>query len=169
MQKTKALLNKHKRGWMSLKTGQMKKNSTLNWRSTSTKILIKSYKCFTLKYLPKIWIRIRTEEFEVHVGSPWLAFEKAWLHVLYYTGQCVLSQSKLALEGKVKHPRQQACDFQLAVFFATSTSGRFVKLKINKIYTTVPLVGYEIGYSQLGSTGFVGLVGYLPSHIQRRS
>ena len=27
----------------------MKENSTLNWRSTSTKILIKSYKCFTLK------------------------------------------------------------------------------------------------------------------------
>jgi len=26
------------------------------------------------------------------------------------------------------------------------------------------LVGYEIGYSQLGPTG---LVGYLPSHIQR--
>ena len=32
--------------------------------------------------------------------------------------------------------------------------------------TTIPfaLVGYEIGYSQPGSTG---LVGYLPSHIQR--
>ena len=28
----------------------MKENSTLNWRSTSTKISIKSYKCFTLKY-----------------------------------------------------------------------------------------------------------------------
>ena len=30
------------------------KNSTLNWRSTSMKISIKSYKCFTLKYAPKI-------------------------------------------------------------------------------------------------------------------
>ena len=32
----------------------MKENSTLNWRSMSTKISIKSYKCFTLKYVPKM-------------------------------------------------------------------------------------------------------------------
>ena len=69
--------------------------------------------------------------------------------------------------------------FPLLVVFVTSTSGRFVKLKPNKIKlyfqeykrtefnkTIIPfaLVGYEIGYSQLGPTG---LVGYLPSHIQR--
>ena len=76
------------------------------------------------------------------------------------TRDSVFYQSKLMLEGKVKHLRQQACDFQLAVVYATSSSGRFVKLKIGKMHTTVPLVGYEIGYSQLGSTGFVGLVGY---------
>ena len=39
---------------MSGKNGQMKENSTLNCRSTSTKISIKSYKCFTLKYVPKM-------------------------------------------------------------------------------------------------------------------
>ena len=33
---------------------QMKENSTITWRSTSTKISIKSYKCFTLKYMPKM-------------------------------------------------------------------------------------------------------------------
>jgi len=72
-----------------------------------------------------------------------------------------------------------SCDFPLVVVFVTSTSGHFVKLKSNKIKlyyqeykrtefnkTIIPfaLVGYEIGYSQLGPTG---LVGYLPSHIQR--
>ena len=66
------------------------------------------------------------------------------------------------------------CDFPLAVVFATSTSGHFVKLKIHKIFqvykrtefnkTIIPfaLVGYDIGYNQLSPTG---LVGYLPSHI----
>ena len=39
--KTKTRLNQHKRGWMSGKNGQIKENSTLNWRSTSTKISIK--------------------------------------------------------------------------------------------------------------------------------
>ena len=29
-------------------------NERLNWRSTSTKISIKGYKCFTLKYVPKM-------------------------------------------------------------------------------------------------------------------
>jgi len=71
-----------------------------------------------------------------------------------------------------------SCDFPLVVF-ATSTSGRFAKLKSNKIklyfqeykrtevnktIILFALVGYEIGYSQLGPTD---LVGYLPSHIQR--
>jgi len=72
-----------------------------------------------------------------------------------------------------------SCDFPLVVVFVTSASGRFVKLKPNKIKlyfqeykrtefnkTIIPfaLVRYEIGYSQLGP---MGLVGYLPSHIQR--
>ena len=34
----------------------------------------------------------------------------------------------------------------------------------NKTIIPFALVGYEIGYSQFGPTG---LVGYLPSHIQR--
>ena len=33
----------------------------------------------------------------------------------------------------------------------------------NKTIIPFALVGYEIGYSQLGPTG---LIGYLPSHIQ---
>ena len=32
----------------------MKDNSTLNWGSTSTKIWIQKYKCFTLKYVPEM-------------------------------------------------------------------------------------------------------------------
>ena len=35
---------------------------------------------------------------------------------------------------------------------------------LNKTIIPFALVGYEIGYSQPGPTG---LVGYLPSHIQR--
>ena len=34
--------------------GQMEENSTLNWKSASTKISTKSYKCFTLKCVPKM-------------------------------------------------------------------------------------------------------------------
>ena len=37
-------------------------------------------------------------------------------------------------------------------------------IKINKTIILFALVGYEIGYSQLGATRFVD---YLPSHIQR--
>ena len=44
------LLIQQKHDWISGKNGKIKGNSTLNWRSTSTKISIKSYKCFTLKY-----------------------------------------------------------------------------------------------------------------------
>ena len=55
-------------------------------------------------------------------------------------------------------------DFPLAVVFVTSTSGRFVKLnfqvcnrtELNKTIIPLALVGYEIGYSQLGPTGLVG-------------
>ena len=57
----------------------------------------------------------------------------------------------------------------------TSLSGRFLDFNINlakpKVENLIKqfsipfaLVGYEIGYSQLVPTG---LVGYLPSHIQR--
>ena len=42
--KQKHDLNQHKLGWMSGKNGQIKENSTLNWRSTSRKISIKSAK-----------------------------------------------------------------------------------------------------------------------------
>ena len=45
------------------------------------------------------------------------------------------------------------------VYFLLHFGGVF-----NKTISQFPLVGYEIGYSQLGPTG---LVGYLPSHIQR--
>ena len=65
-------------------------------------------------------------------------------------------------------------DFPLAVVFATSTSGRFVKFsnnfqvynrtEFNNTIISFAVVGYEVGYSLLGLTG---LVGYLPSHIQR--
>ena len=55
----------------------------------------------------------------------------------------------------------------------TSLSSRFLDLnkkfsktegwEFNKTIIPFVLVGYEIGYSQLGP---MGLVGYLPSHIQ---
>ena len=41
---------------------------------------------------------------------------------------------------------------------------RYFVAFFNKIIIPFTLVGYEIGYSQLGATR---LVGYLPSHIQR--
>ena len=49
--------------------------------------------------------------------------------------------------------------FILSLVYFSIFWGRFYK-------TIIPfaLVGYEIGYNQLGPTG---LVGYLPSHIQR--
>ena len=42
--------------WLNIwkKNGQMKENSTLNWRSKSTKISIKSYKFFSLKFVENI-------------------------------------------------------------------------------------------------------------------
>ena len=44
--------------WLNVwENRQMKENSTLNWRSMSTKISIRSYKChkcFSLKYVPKM-------------------------------------------------------------------------------------------------------------------
>ena len=47
------------------------------------------------------------------------------------------------------------------------TSIKFSKIEgseFNKTIIPFALVGYEIGYSQLGP---MGLVGYLPSHVQR--
>ena len=49
--------------------------------------------------------------------------------------------------------------FILSLVYFSIFWGRF-----NKTIIPFALVGYEIGYSQLGPTG---LVGYLPSHIQR--
>jgi len=40
----------------------------------------------------------------------------------------------------------------------------YKRTEFNKTIIPFALVGYEIGYSQLGPTG---LVGYLPPHIQR--
>ena len=43
-------MTKSTQTWLNVwKNGQITENSTLNWRSTSTKISIASYKCFTLK------------------------------------------------------------------------------------------------------------------------
>ena len=50
-------------------------------------------------------------------------------------------------------------------FFARISFFKFLEFKkFNKTIIPFALVGYETGYSQLGATG---LVGYLPSHIQR--
>ena len=49
--------------------------------------------------------------------------------------------------------------FILSLVYFSICWGVFIKTIIS-----FALVGYEIGYSQLGPTG---LVGYLPSHIQR--
>ena len=50
--------------------------------------------------------------------------------------------------------------------FLFSVSSNFLSFwgVFNKTIIPFALVGYEIGYSQLGPTGFVG---YLPPHIQR--
>ena len=50
------------------------------------------------------------------------------------------------------------------VFFTRILYFKFLELKkFNKTMIPFALVGYEIGYSQLGATR---LAGYLPSHIQ---
>ena len=50
-------------------------------------------------------------------------------------------------------------------FFARIKYFKFLEFKeFNKTIIPFALVGYETGYSQLGS---MRLVGYLPSHIQR--
>ena len=52
-------------------------------------------------------------------------------------------------------------------FFARISNFKFLEFKeFNKTIIIIPfaLVGYETGYSQLGTTC---LIGYLPSHIQR--
>ena len=52
-----------------------------------------------------------------------------------------------------------------SLFFARISYFKFWEFKeFNKTIIPFALVGYEIGYSQLGATR---LVGYLPSHIQR--
>ena len=58
---------------------------------------------------------------------------------------------------------QQTRDFWGVFIFILSIFLYFGGAFIQTIISFV-LVGYEIGYSQLGPTG---LVGYLPSHIQR--
>ena len=41
--------------WLNVwENGQKKENSTIKWTSTSTKISIKSCKCFTLKFVENI-------------------------------------------------------------------------------------------------------------------
>ena len=70
-----------------------------------------------------------------------------------------------------------SCDFPHVVVFCHINFQSFCKIKIqcynfevykctefNKTIIPFALVGYEIGYSQLGPTG---LVGYLPTHIQQ--
>ena len=63
------------------------------------------------------------------------------------------------------------CDFPLAVVFATSTSIEssynfpvYKSTEFNKTIIPFAPVGYDIGYNQLCP---IGLLGYLPSHIQR--
>ena len=55
------MLNQHKRGWMLGENGQMKLNSTLNCRSTSTKISIKIYKIFYAEVLNKGGLEYQTK------------------------------------------------------------------------------------------------------------
>ena len=51
-----------------------------------------------------------------------------------------------------------------AFLFLVSSNFPYSWGVFNKTIIPFALVGYEIGYSQLGPTG---LVGYLPPHIQR--
>ena len=58
---------------------------------------------------------------------------------------------------------KQTRDFWGA-FILVSSNFLYFEGVFNKTSMLFALVGYENGYSQLGPTG---LVGYLPSHIQR--
>ena len=56
-------------------------------------------------------------------------------------------------------------DTDFLAFFAHTSSFKFLEFKeFNKTIIPFALVGYETGYSQLGTTH---LVGNLPSHVQR--
>ena len=58
---------------------------------------------------------------------------------------------------------KQTRDFRAFLFLVSSNFLYFGGV-FNKSIIPFALVGYEIGYSQLSPAG---LVGYLPSHIQR--
>ena len=58
---------------------------------------------------------------------------------------------------------KQTCDFWGVFIFSLVYLSIFQGI-FNKTIIPSALVGYEIGYGQLGPTG---LVGYLPFHIQR--
>ena len=102
--KKRKLLIQQKHDWISGKNGKIKGNSTLNWRSTRTKISIKSYKCFTLKYEDGL-------VYEPESLTPMLAALDWHLkeHDHKYSIKCETEfyQSKLLLEGREKHIRQQ--------------------------------------------------------------
>ena len=83
MQKTKALLNKHKRGWMSRKTGEMKENSTLNWRSTSTNISIKKLQMFYAEVLTKDELEYEPDSLKSMLEA--LDLHLRWLQLPNYT------------------------------------------------------------------------------------
>ena len=83
---------------MSGKTEEMKENSTLNWRSTGTKVSIKSYKCDGLEYEPEN-LKTMLTAFDRHLNKRDYKYSVVRDREFY--------QSKLVLEGKVKHLRQQ--------------------------------------------------------------
>ena len=87
-------------GWVSKKIRQMRKFIIHNqpWIGVSTTIPIKCYEWgFTLKYLP--WIKVREPE-SLKPMQPLTGIWKNIRVLQYY-------HSKLELEGKVKHLRQQ--------------------------------------------------------------
>ena len=91
-----------KRDWVSGKIAQMKENSTLNWRSTSTTSPIKSY-----RFLPEV-LNMDKSTNRRDLSPCWQPlidiWKKTWLQVLNYTHR-EFFHSKLELEGKVKHIR----------------------------------------------------------------
>ena len=66
----------------------------------------------------------------------------------------------------IAHPSSFFDFARIFLFFSlVFRNSQFLEFKeFNKTIIAFALVGYETGYSQLGSTR---LVGYLPSHIQR--
>ena len=90
---------------MSRKTGEMKENSTLNWRSTSTKISIKRFQMFYAEVLTKDELEYEPDSLKSMLAA--LDRHLRWLQLLNYTGRRVLSVQVSARPNAASAPTSE--------------------------------------------------------------